>query len=358
MPSTLYGTTFDDGWTRPTPGGIMPASGTIYGKTYPYGTYGQFLPDSIPGLVLWLRADLGITAVMSAVVAAGTAPPAVTLTGVPSPLLPVEIDITGTGALGVPFTWKLGGVVQATGLVTAANVPLGSGTLAAQFTIGAYTNDNVYTATVNVSAWADQSNQTASFVQATSANQPSFTVSGINGVPSLSFAAASASSIATTTLGTTIMPGPAAERFMVFQGTTDAPSSIFTDNGGWGNSGSVDNIPFSDGNIYDGFGRTTRPGFVKGTSFSVANIYSSESSGTGGTGLWQARYNGAIIAASVSNTNTFAARGAAPSLASSTVGFQLSEFIVFNRPTTLSTAERNTMLTYLHNRYGIAVTLS
>ena len=115
------------------------------------GGDGDFLPTDIPGLVLWLRSDLGITGVMSAVGSAGTSPPVVTLTGTPSPLLPVEIDITSPGLRGVAlFQWKLAGIVQATGLVTGANVVLGTGTLAAQFTGGAsaYLADNVYTATV------------------------------------------------------------------------------------------------------------------------------------------------------------------------------------------------------------------
>lgn len=152
------------------------------------------LPPDIPGLVLWLRSDLGVTAVMSAVVPTGTAPPVVTLTGTPSPLLSVEIDITTPGLRGIAlFQWKLGGAVQQTGLVTGANVALGTGTLAAQFTGGAsvYVADNVYTATVQVSAWADQSGAGNSVLQGAVANQPAYgPTSGPNGTPALAFAGA------------------------------------------------------------------------------------------------------------------------------------------------------------------------
>lgn len=139
------------------------------------------LPPDIPGLVLWLRSDLGVIAVMSAVVPTGTAPPVVTLTGTPSPLLSVEIDITTPGLRGIAlFQWKLGGVVQQTGLVTGANMALGTGTLAAQFTGGAsvYVADNVYTATVLVSAWADQSGSGNNAIQATQVNQFAYAPTG------------------------------------------------------------------------------------------------------------------------------------------------------------------------------------
>jgi hypothetical protein len=153
------------------------------------GGAGDLLPSDIPGLVLWLRSDTGVTTVMSAVAAAGTAPPAVTLTGVPIPGLSVEIDITTPGLRGVAlFQWKLGGVVQATLQLTGANVTLNS-TLVAQFPAGTYSADNVYTATVQVSAWSDQSGNGNNVLQATSANQPGYTVNDISwaGRPSLAF---------------------------------------------------------------------------------------------------------------------------------------------------------------------------
>jgi len=88
------------------------------------------------------------TIVMLSVASAGTAPPAVTLTGTPvAQSTTIEIDITTGGARGTAlFTWKLGGVVQATGQTTAATFVLGTTGLTANFPVGTYTNDNVYTA--------------------------------------------------------------------------------------------------------------------------------------------------------------------------------------------------------------------
>jgi hypothetical protein len=101
------------------------------------------------------------------VTSAGTNPPVVTLTGTTSSLLAIEIDVndvTGGTALGQAlFTWKLGGVTQATGVATAAHVALGSTGVTANFSAGPYANNNVYTShdavtAMNVDAyfWEDE----------------------------------------------------------------------------------------------------------------------------------------------------------------------------------------------------------
>ncbi len=80
-----------------------------------------FSPTWIPGLALWLRADLGVTAVAGPVTATGTTPPTVTLAGTPtaaqtSAATPyVELDCTTLGILGTSlYTLKLNGAVVAT----------------------------------------------------------------------------------------------------------------------------------------------------------------------------------------------------------------------------------------------------
>jgi len=157
-----------------------------------------FRPTSFPGCVLWLRADTGVTYVMSAVVATGTSPPAVTLTGAPNttvintnPATPaIEIDIT-TGGIGSAalFTWKLNGVTQQTGQSATSTFILGTTGLTVNFPNSTYTDDNVYTSSTNASAWKDLSGFGNHATQATNANQPIYTIQTHgNGYPSLNVA--------------------------------------------------------------------------------------------------------------------------------------------------------------------------
>jgi len=92
----------------------------------------------------------GAATINSTMVATGTTPPAVSISGT-APFTNVdkiEIDITLGGARGTAlFQWKLNGVVQATGVVTAATNVLGTTGLTANFPVGTYNADNVYTKT-------------------------------------------------------------------------------------------------------------------------------------------------------------------------------------------------------------------
>lgn len=144
----------------------------------PVGPY--FTPAQLPGLVLWLRADLGITYVQGPVVATGTTPPTVTLSGTPtSATNTIEIDITGIGILGVAlFSWKWNGVVQQTAQVTAASFPLAGTGITASFGAGTYAANDVYTSVVTVSAWADQSGNGNNASQAALISQPAYQVNG------------------------------------------------------------------------------------------------------------------------------------------------------------------------------------
>lgn len=149
-------------------------------------------PLQLPNLVAWLRLDLGITLLLSSVTATGTAPPAVTIMGTPaSNVQTVEIDITGTGALGVPFQWLMNGVVQQTGQTTTASFPLGTTGLTASFPVGAYTNNDVYKVSVTLFHSADQSGNGNTFTQPVEASQPFYNSTDplFGGLPSVNASA-------------------------------------------------------------------------------------------------------------------------------------------------------------------------
>ena len=152
-------------------------------------------PLDIPGCVLWLRADLGVTVVQGPVVATGTTPPTVTMTGTPATSTnSLEIDITAPGARGTAvFSWKLNGVVQQTLQLTAATFVLGTTGITANFSAGTYTNDNVYKSVVTVSSWADSSGAgiATPVTQSNALLRPVFVASDVryNLRPTLSFAA-------------------------------------------------------------------------------------------------------------------------------------------------------------------------
>lgn len=83
-------------------------------------------------------------------IAAGTSPPAVTLTGVGNDRYQFVIAITTGGALGTAvFEWSSnGGATYTTSVATAATVTLGSTGVTANFPSGTYSTNNVYTSSM------------------------------------------------------------------------------------------------------------------------------------------------------------------------------------------------------------------
>jgi hypothetical protein len=90
-------------------------------------------------------------------VALGTAPPAVTLAGVPRiGTLEIAIQVTTPGIVGVAVVqWTAdGGESWTTGVVAAASVTLGTTGLSALFPAGSYGGDNLFTSSTPVPASA------------------------------------------------------------------------------------------------------------------------------------------------------------------------------------------------------------
>ena len=128
--------------------GVVLTAGHFPGSVYPYASP----PQQNPNFCTRFGA------------VKGTNPPAVTVDGWPDAgpgsIDGLEIDITQGGPLGTAqFQWKYGGVLEATGVPTAADVTLGTTGLTAHFTPGCddagqstcYNTDNVYASACNAS---------------------------------------------------------------------------------------------------------------------------------------------------------------------------------------------------------------
>jgi hypothetical protein len=189
------------------------------------------------GLLLWLRADMGIT-LGGALRATGTAPPAVTITGAPTSQvgLHIEIDsVAGGTALGqATYKWSInnGSSYVATGVTTAAGpTALGTTGISVSFAAGPYNMDNKWDATV--SAWADQSGNGNHATQATAANQPLFSVAAFGGYSALDYGVGATFGLATpsVTLGThsfaAAIRGDASNGYIVVQNNDGTSGYLF-----------------------------------------------------------------------------------------------------------------------------------
>lgn len=110
----------------------------------------------------------------------GTSPPLVTFTGVPASLVKsIRVNCDGAGNLGVAtFKWYVNEVLQASGVLTAAAVALGTTGVTANFPVGAYSADNLWTSVPSVASWTSIDGSARVFSQATQAKQPQWIAAG------------------------------------------------------------------------------------------------------------------------------------------------------------------------------------
>lgn len=204
------------------------------------GAGGSTNPRNIPGLLIWLRSDSGITTAMSAVAATGTTPPAVTLTGTiaagqkqtatTTPYIEIDCTTGGTGA-AASGTFKVNGVSVLTSQAFNATVVIPNTGLTANFPNSAYTNNNIYKANINASGWKDLISG-VNFTQGTSALQPIYlgSDSNYNNYPSLNFVGAN-SQVLIGTIGATIAQ-PMSEVIFGNMASNGSQQGFFADAGG------------------------------------------------------------------------------------------------------------------------------
>lgn len=209
-----------------------------------------------------------------------------------------------------------------------------------------------------VSQWSDLSGRGRNWAQATAANQPGYTLSGIGTRPSLVLDASFSQYLTSPATAESILSGASgAERFCVAKVSSQPPSGV--NNTGciesrWGSGVAVNNhVPYTNGQVYDAFAQNNRINVDASTwPLSAAHIYDTASS----NGLFEIRINGQSRYSTA--TNTFGANSAAPKLFGDAAGNhysgQVSEYIVYNR--VLSASERSRLNIYLARRYGIALT--
>jgi hypothetical protein len=170
-----------------------------------------------------------------------------------------------------------------------------------------------------VTTWYDQSGNANNATQTTATNQPQIVSGGSiileNTKPTISFLSGLSGFGFATFSPTTV------EGFLVVKAKADPPLTI---NSGFINIGSNtddSHFPFSDGNIYDGFGTTARKTVGNPTTpLNQVNLYNVLSA----SGEWTARLNTTQIFTTSSNVVAIIAN---PKIAAKTISTGMSNFI-------------------------------
>lgn len=204
--------------------------------------------------------------------------------------------------------------------------------------------------TTHISVWADQSGSGRDGSQGTDAARMTYNATGgPQSLPCVDTVAASGQYVLFADVFSSLT---AAEAFVVRKLATDPPSGS-SSGGMWkfGTAGSADNVPFTDGTIYDGFGSTARKTTVNPTP-SMANwhIYNVTSI----SGEWTNRLNGAQLFTTATNTVGFNTAPRFGSEAAAAIDASFTTLWIFNRK--LNAFERWGMNTYLNRRWLLGLT--
>lgn len=205
------------------------------------------------------------------------------------------------------------------------------------------------------SAWADQSGNARSAVQATSARQPSVSPRTLSGKPLVYFDASSAGNEKFMTLPTAAGL-TSAHAFLVNKRLVAVPAGLST-SGLWDFSinGAGSLFPFTDGTLYEDFGIGVQE--VCGApvvALNTANIYEVQLSATGFKNL----INGTVqYTDSSAQSVSFASTPRIGASFTSNIAFydgDWAELIVFDR--VLSSQDRSDVVMYLNAKWGLSGT--
>lgn len=190
--------------------------------------------------------------------------------------------------------------------------------------------------------WHDYSGYGNDAFQTIAGSRPTVTGNAVNGKPAVHFVGGSAQYF---TLPNFLSGATSAEAVVVIRATSKAANSGFWRFG----TSAGDYFQNGNGNVYDGFGSTTR--YLEGglsqdiTQFHVYQVSSQ-------AGLWQSWVDGVPFYRSITNSVAFST---APLLGLNNDGYgfsgDIAEIAVYNRA--LSDTERNSALAYLSQKYSI-----
>lgn len=165
-----------------------------HGRGSPLSTGAAFYPTSIPNqAAFWDTRVYQSIELNPTMLASGSSPPAVTISGLPTRIVAPRIQIE-SGAATFKWTYNnigtgaLGGTFQQTGVPIPAGGPgyLLPGTgLTVSFDIGSYSSDNVYEGTVK--NFRSRVAAADFFAQPTLAKQPRYLIDATTGFPYLKF---------------------------------------------------------------------------------------------------------------------------------------------------------------------------
>lgn len=206
-----------------------------------------------------------------------------------------------------------------------------------------------------VATWEDSSTNNRDATQSTAGNRPLYKTGIVNSLPVVRFDGSNDYLITSGVAG--FLSGlSAAEVFLVVKVNAD-PAAADGSAGLWAMTGSADNtaFPYTDGNVYDGFGSSVRkstgnPTLSLASTFRLYNVVSI-------SGEWTSYVDGTQHFTTGTNTVSFGAGdgylGTSVALGSIVLAGDIAEFFLFNAK--LSTADRQAMNAYIATKYGLTI---